>query len=93
WLGFSQHHQDMCYTNRAYSKMCKLSSDGEALAIRKLYASQSTRFQHVILKSDAQTLLACDLDVISFHYVPRSDNRAADELAKSALLNYSTYPL
>ena len=67
-----------------------LKSDAQTL-VRAINNRESIKdlfgILHDILK------LACDLDVISFHYVPRSDNRAADELAKSALLNYSTYPL
>ncbi|XP_013583289.1 uncharacterized protein LOC125587306 [Brassica napus] len=65
-----------------------LKSDAQTL-VRAINNRESIKdlfgILHDILK------LAFDLDVISFHYVPRSDNRAADELAKSALLNYSTY--
>ena len=33
--------------------------------------------------------LSCDLDVLSFIFVPRTENSTADALAKSALLNSS----
>ncbi|XP_013751330.1 uncharacterized protein LOC106453650 [Brassica napus] len=34
--------------------------------------------------------LSCDLDVLSFNFIPRTENRIADALAKSALLNCAT---
>lgn len=33
--------------------------------------------------------LSCDLDVVSFIFIPRTENSTADALAKRALLNYS----
>ncbi|KAG2289674.1 hypothetical protein Bca52824_049278 [Brassica carinata] len=79
-------------------RLCKLSSDGGRPANVILKSDAQTLVRAINNQESIKDLfgilhdilkLACDLDVISFHYVLRSDNRAADELAKNA---FSTTP-